>query len=226
MTTPSHGSIRNYSALLSNHPSISISCSAITKTNNRFTAENSLISAMAFIMVVATTHFIIVPKESESIREDMKNASDGVKIMMKLLSSSYNKLPLFPLKPQYILSSDDTVMYIYEGKGKESDEFHLVSSKAITQAGTRARYKCEDTNTMQGMRCKLNFTYSAIDCCAPIFVSVCGLTEREMPCEPCINVSVKGLCSRGRVVSAGNRQKGYVMFMRSSNGADHSSYRY
>ena len=45
-------------------------------------------------------------------------------------------LPVFPIKPQYIFSSDDTVVYTYEGKGKESDVFRLVARKALNVAGT------------------------------------------------------------------------------------------
>eukprot|EP00957_Ditylum_brightwellii_P031981 2424745-Ditylum_brightwellii.AAC.1 len=65
----------------------------------------------------------------------MRLASEGVQMMHKMLSAAYGNLPLFYIKLKYIFSTDNTAIYIYEGKGTESDKFRLVSSSGLKQAG-------------------------------------------------------------------------------------------
>ena len=112
---PSHTSINNYKAVLPSQSSVSITTIAISNTNNRYTAEKSLISAMVFLVVAASTHFILTNKENDEIRKDMKDAPVGVKILYDMVSKSHGNLPVILIKTQYIYSSDDTVMYVFEG---------------------------------------------------------------------------------------------------------------
>ena len=86
------------------------------------------------------------------------------------------------------------------------------------------KYQSDDSNMMNGMRVKLTFTFSAIGTCALIFISISGLTPKELPKEACIILQVEGLCIDGGEVSIDNKEKGYVMFMR--NDADADKYRY
>ena len=65
---PSHTSINNYKAVLASQSSLSITTTAISKKNHRYTVENSLISAMVFLVVVASTHFILVNEENDETR--------------------------------------------------------------------------------------------------------------------------------------------------------------
>eukprot|EP00957_Ditylum_brightwellii_P084258 6406197-Ditylum_brightwellii.AAC.3 len=65
-----------------------------------------------------------------------------------------------------------------------------------------------------------------MDCCAPIFTSICGLKECKLPEEPCIVAEIEGLCIIGGCVIVGNKQKGYKMFMQSENGAGIKQYNY
>ena len=83
---------------------------------------------------------------------------------------------------------------MYEGKDSEKDQFRLVGSNAIKEGGVHAKYKQEDTKNVRGMRVKLTFTFSAMGCCAPLFIYVCGLTERELPEEESVIIELDG-CS-------------------------------
>ena len=67
---------------------------------------------------------------------------------------------------------------------------------------------------MNGMKVKITFIFSAIGTCAPIFISVYGLTPKEFPKEVCTILQVECLCIGGEGVSIRNKQKGYIMFMR------------
>ena len=117
-------------------------------------------------------------------------------------------------------------MYVFEGKGKDNDFFRLVSSKALKHAGTRLKFQSDDSNMMNGMKVKLTFTFPAIGTCAPIFISVCELTLKELLKEACIILQVEGLCIGSGGVSIGNKEKGYIMFMRNDADVDKQRYKY
>ena len=75
---------------------------------------------------------------------------------MYILVSKCNKnLPVVPLRPEHIYSTDDTTTYCYEGKGEKSSSFVLVGSNTMTKAGSRSRYLPGDTKQMCGLRVKL-----------------------------------------------------------------------
>ena len=143
---PSQTTLNNSKAVISSQSSISITTSAIQKTNNRFTAENSLISSMSFILVIASTHYMTTYDEQQETRQDMKDAPIDVKMLYSMVSTAYNDIPIFPIKPQYILSTDDSVVYTYQGKGRREEKFMLVATKGITKSRTRAMYKHDDSN--------------------------------------------------------------------------------
>eukprot|EP00957_Ditylum_brightwellii_P157790 12009703-Ditylum_brightwellii.AAC.1 len=105
---PSAQPVQNYSTLLACQEDISIVNDAISKTNNCYISENSLILSMSFILVMATTHVINVEGESKELQREMRLASEGAQMMHKMLSNAYGNLPLFYIKPECIFSTDDT----------------------------------------------------------------------------------------------------------------------
>lgn len=72
---------------------------------------------------------------------------------------------------------------------------------------------------MNGMRVKLTFTFSAAGMCAPLFVTVSGIPEEEMPNKPFVHMKVPGLCIGGGGVTLGNKEEGHVFFMRKEEAA-------
>ena len=104
--------------------------------------------------------------------------------------------------------------------GTKEEKFRLVSVKSKKKAGTRSIYKMDNTNSYSGMRVKLTFTFSAIGACAPIFVSVCGLSERELPNDKCLILEIEGMCIGGGGVSVGKKDVGYLILMRTSSDKD------
>ena len=69
---PSLSTVRNYTAVLANHPSIAIKHSCVSKTQTQFTAENSWMSSVAFTVLVAATHFIGLPSASPMYQAQKK----------------------------------------------------------------------------------------------------------------------------------------------------------
>ena len=61
---------------------------------------------------------------------------------------------------------------------------------------------------------KITYTFSAAGTCAAISITVLGLTERELPQDQCVHLSIEGLCVGGDGVTVGNKAKGHLLFMR------------
>ena len=96
---------------------ISIAKDVVTKTSGCYTAENSLISAMALLCVIASTHFITVPDIQREIYREVGETSEGVRKLFDIITKFYNDSPIFVAHPELVLSTDDTVQYIFECKG-------------------------------------------------------------------------------------------------------------
>ena len=97
--------------------------------------------------------------------------------MYEMVRKSYGNLPIMAVKPHLVLSTDDTVNYIFEGTSSGKEEFRLVGSNSLKKAGSRSKYKHDSSKAMCGMRVKLTYTFSAAGTMAPIFISVLGLNE-------------------------------------------------
>ena len=60
-----------------------------------------------------------------------KNSSKRVLVFHNIISELFDTMQIQVVKPELILSTDDTVNYIYKGKCKEKNAFRLVASKNI-----------------------------------------------------------------------------------------------
>ena len=60
----------------------------------------------------------------------------------------------------------------------------------------------------------MTYTFSTEGTGAPIFVTVLGLTERELPYHQCITVVIEGLCIGGGGITVSNKQKRWLGLMR------------
>ena len=92
---------------------------------------------MALLCVISATQYEVVLETSSNVEKDIGKASIGVKKLHKVVTKIYVNLPVFPIRSERILSTDDTVSYIFEGKGSDNGRFRLVDSKENTSSGTR-----------------------------------------------------------------------------------------
>ena len=74
------------------------------------------------------------------------------------------------------------------------------------------------------MRVKLTYTFSAAGIIAPLFISVVGLTELELPIDRHLVMKIEGLSVGGGGVTIGNRQVGYLMLVRGERGIEKERY--
>ena len=65
----------------------------------------------------------------------MRNAPIGVCMMCALTQESLGNIPIQPVKRYYVFSTEDTVVYIFEGIGDKETHFRLYSKIRTTSAG-------------------------------------------------------------------------------------------
>ena len=121
---------------------------------------------------------------------------------------------VFPLLPELIVSTDDTTEYIFEGTCEGQPQFVLATKSSIMKRGTNALYRVQDCKSMNGMRVKLTFTFTAMGNCFPLVVTVTGLTKWKMSGKDFVHVEIPGLCIGGGGVSIdSSEQCGHLFLM-------------
>ena len=196
--------------------------SVIAKTNRRFTAENSLMSSFALALLVGYTHFIVGDAPANMKLSEKLGA--GAKLMMEIVSKANGDLPVYPVKPQYITTTDDTTEYIFRGTATDKDPtaWHIVTGglDRATRA-TRSAYSVTSNNkALNRFRVKLAHTFSGGGHMAPIYITVTGLSEGQLPSSKCedgmLVVEVPGLCI-GSTSDLRIREIGYIVFLRKTD---------
>ena len=75
---PDPKTVRNYKSLMASLPDISVIRNAVPKTQTRYTAENSWMSSVCFMVLVAATHFIPLSTKSNQYEDQQKGFSLAV----------------------------------------------------------------------------------------------------------------------------------------------------
>ena len=129
--------LHNYAALIASKSNISITIWEIPNICTPYTADKSLISAVALLCVISATHYGVVSETISDVEKNIRKNSIGVKKLHKVVTKIYGNLRVFPIIPVLTLSTDDTVDYIFEEKGSGNGSFRSVSSKENTNSGTQ-----------------------------------------------------------------------------------------
>ena len=77
--------LHNYAALNAIKKNIYITTSAILKTCTLYTAENSLIFAMALLYVISDTQYGVVSETSSDVDKEIRKSSIGVNKLRKVV---------------------------------------------------------------------------------------------------------------------------------------------
>ena len=120
---PHRTTLHTYADLIASEKNIYITTSEIPKTHTPYTAENSLNSAFSFLYLFAATHYKLVSKTRNNVKKQIREASTGVNKLHKVVTKIDRNLPVFTISPELILSTDDIVKYIFEGKGSDNGSF-------------------------------------------------------------------------------------------------------
>ena len=218
--------MRNYSALIASQANISISQTSTVKTTTRYAAENSICACISNLALIGSSHFIPVQYEDSDIKAEIKTLPESTKMLLHMVSAAWGT-PVFPVLPELIISTDDTTEYIFEGTMNEKPKFVLATKTAVSKRGTNSLYRVEDSKSMNGLRVKPTFTFTAMGNCFPLVVTVAGLTDYEMPGEDFVHVQIPRLCIGGGCVSVdSNQQLGHLFLMKEGKGAEKTRFKY
>ncbi len=136
----------------------------------------------------------------------------------------------FPIRPELIISTDNTTEYIVEGNKDVAPKFVFATKSPILKKGTSVIYRLEDSMAMNGMQVKLTFSFTTAGNCFPVTVTVSGLTKKEMPPgEDFIHVEIPGLCIGGGDVGVGigsSQQVGHLLLIRNTEGAKKERFKH
>ena len=110
---PSQTTVRNYHSLMAAQPNVSITRTATVKSPTRFTAENSLRSAMSFILTAAASHFVLATTVNPDVLKDLKDEK-------AISRSSKNRQLTWPRCSNPIMLFNESAL-------------QLMSTQAITQ---------------------------------------------------------------------------------------------
>ncbi len=217
---------RNYLAMIANQNNVSISQTSLVKTTTRFAAENSIRGCISNLALINSTHFYPVQNKDSNPSAEMKIMPESTKMLLDMVLAAWGT-SVCPVLPELIVSTDDTTEYIFEGTKDEQPKFVLTTKSSIRKRGKNALYRVEDSKSMNGMRVKLTFTFTAMGNCFPLVVTVMGLTKKEMPRKDFVHVEIPGLCIGGGGVSVDSSQQvGRLFLMRNTEGAKKTCFRY
>jgi hypothetical protein len=146
---------KNYFALFANQNKINLAKSVVSKTNSRFTAENSLMASVVLLCVVATTHFFVVEREDIKVKEIVNKMDQDDRLLYDLVSAFHGNRPIFPVHPYLLFTSDDKTQYIFEGtiEGKKKDEWKSIQMVITHNHSIWSQFQCMTLITL----CHLNF---------------------------------------------------------------------
>ena len=151
-----------------------------TKTLPRYIAEHSVMSGYAYSATVLATHFIEGPRPTcmnyykpEELRADAKETIEWMKTAM-------NAKEIFPVNPNLVLSTDDTSLFVFEGKQTSGDwEWKIIDK---TNGNSSVRSDCEvrdDAENTGGLRVRLTFTFAASGLAASPYIAVLVALRRR-----------------------------------------------
>ena len=115
------GTIHNNLDIMVNQQGKAICTSTVPKTTTRHTAENSFISSMALLCVIAFTYCDISAELQRHEEKEISDNSKGRSFFHNIISKPYDNIPIQVVRSELLLSTNDTVNYIYEGKSKEKE---------------------------------------------------------------------------------------------------------
>lgn len=164
----------NYMALAISSSEVRGTVKSMTKTETRCTAENSVIPAFLWAVTVAAACFI--PGDTTRgiaqgrLAEMVKRTNGGVDagVVHRLL----------------ITSTDDTSTFLYNDRGKSGPEFRITT--ASHDSSTKAVYHRGPSSFKAGaLTVKGTFTFTAGGTMFPLYFTVNGLSEAELPVDFC-----------------------------------------
>ena len=199
------------------------------KTESRSVAEWSMRSTLCYTMVVAATHFF--PNVDRTFFHPKKKDLNLHAIeMWNAVEESYNKMlgfndvkiNMMPVLPNLLTTTDKVTIFATTTMVNNEESLYIVAKPTevkneVSSSSSRNHYKHKASGDAhcRGVRIVINSTFTAGGLSAPIFVSVFGLSQEEMPSSDIVTIPVPGLTvgSHQDIYSSG---VGYLTFVKGS----------
>ena len=190
----------------------------LTKTETRFQSEHSLMMGYAYATTVLATHFIEGPVPKSLAKLKMDELSEKALETMDWMKKALGADSIYPVNPNLLFSTDDTVFFAFEGtKNKQGEwEWKIVPGDSA-KSNVRSDFQVgDDAENSGGLRVRLTFTFTASGLAAPPYIAVSGLTDAELCPDLCpdgiLATKVKGLCKGGDNIH--DSGFGWLVFLR------------
>ena len=185
------------------------------KIVTRFIAENSVINAMSMLIVVATTYFQVA--EPDNTHPPISDAIDGANFFESILSKVNGNMPIRPIPAYLNTSTDDSTVFVFNGETFVNSILYLNNNSQ--KSSNLSTYSCEVGGTyhINGLCVRHTHSMNAFDNIAPIYLTVYGLNEREIPRDNYPSgifvMEIEDLCFGG-AQDVRKQNVGYIVFMR------------
>ena len=223
MSSPSGCSINNYLNLLTQLDGArSITKNVQQKSEARYIAERSIRNADSHIMAGAVSHYMIGKPDPRL--KSIEKSTDGAKQLYDLIKRENDGVDIKVVLPMFISSTDDTTVFAFEGsvQGKENDKFIICKDE---DTGTCSAFT-KTTSTIdshRGLRIRHSVTFNALGNDAPLYSTVYGLSNVELPIATCptgrLCIPLPNFCYGG-CQDVSNSTIGYLVFLRSTEKED------
>ena len=184
------------------------------KDRNRLIAEHSIRSCVSYLMTVAVTHYRIVKKKIPSI----SNATIGATTLYDMVQACNSNNNLAPVSPWLITSTDDSTLFVFRGIKKTQEKLYVCGKR--DESGKLSNFNGDTggTDKLSGVRVRHTHTINAYGNTAPIYITMYGLNDRELPVsknpDGMLVLKIPGLCiGAGQDIRLSN-VIGYVIFLR------------
>ena len=136
--------------------------------------------------------------------------------------NSDQELPV--VLPIVLSTTDDITLFAFEGKVDSiGNDYYIINKDDDT--GTRSTYTktTSSTDSLRGIRIRHSVTFNAVGNAAPMYATVYGLSEDELPTSTCpsgaYDIPLEGFCYGG-MQDCSNKTVGYLVFLRNTNKED------
>jgi hypothetical protein len=208
--------VDNYYALVKDDDNVAVTHAAREKTESRFTAENSFLSAICQVFVCATTHCLC------PCPPGMKPVDLASNLLCRLVSEANNGAPVGVISLKNLTSTDDTTSFVHEGIDSAGQYVQERLRRKSDKTEVLSSYSKPGVNhaPMLGIRVRIQMLMFGDGMMGPIVLWLTNVTEEEMSLltvpSGIVIARLRGLCVGG-ATDLRATQVGHLILMRRTN---------
>ena len=92
------------------------------KTESRFRAEHSVMAGFSYAVTALMTHYFEGPRPAWMGGINYDCLSSSTKKTFKMVREAFRTDEIYPANPNLVLSTDDTTLFVFEGKARDTGE--------------------------------------------------------------------------------------------------------